>query len=151
TYYSLTPLRSRELGCAMRTTCSLDRNRHRARRTIFHYLRTSLGLFELVDPFDDEKDAKGNDHEIDRNGDEIAVGEDRSQFFCFRERQSRRDLIGQGDVEIAEIKIANDSADRRHQQVFDDRSNNFSKGCADNDADGEINGVAFDGEFLELL
>ena len=67
----------------MRTTRRLDRDRHRAGRALLHHrvgLRTRL--FQFVDPFDDEKDTKRNDGEIDRDGDEIAVRKYGTQFFC---------------------------------------------------------------------
>ena|SRR5438132_5105117 len=135
----------------MRTARGLDWNRHRAGRTIFRQRRTALWLFQFVDSFDDKKNAKRHDHKIDRDGDEIAVGKNGSQLPSISQRQTRRDFVRQRKVEITEIEIAHESADWRHKQVLDDRADYFPKCSADNNADREVNRVAFNREFLELL
>ena len=37
------------------------------------------------------------------------------------------------------------------KSIFNERSNDTSEGCTDDDADREVYGVTFDGEFLKFL
>ena len=90
----------------MRTTRGLYRNGHRARRAIFHH-RLGLGTrpFHFVDAFDEKKNAKCNDQEIDRDRNEIPVREHRTKFFRLNQRQTRFHFVRQRNVEIAEVEI----------------------------------------------
>ncbi len=65
----------------MRTTLRLDRNRHRARGAIFRYRWSGLWVLEFVDSLNEQKNTERDDDKIDRDTDEISVGENRSQFL----------------------------------------------------------------------
>jgi len=137
----------------MRATSRLDRDRHRARRTIFYH--RSCRRRRLLHPIyslNDQKNAERHDQEVDRNGNETAVSErGKARFPYIGQRHPGCDFIRQRNVEVGEVEIADDSANWRHQQVFNNRGDNFSKGRADDHADGEINCITFDGKFFEFL
>src|SRR6185295_9104857 len=99
-----------------------------------------------------QKNAEGDDQEIDQNGDKIAVGEYwNSGFFRRIQRHSRLDLVRERDVIIGEVQVAENSSQRRHEKVFHNGSDNFSKGSADNDTYRQVNGVTFDRELFEFF
>lgn len=136
----------------MRTASCLDRDRHGAGRTIFRdrsFRRRRL--LHLVDHSDYEEDTKRDDYKVDYDRDEISIGKNWTEFFCLHQGQARLHLVRQRNIQITEVEISYRPADRRHQYVFDNRGDYFSKGSADNYADGEINCVAFDSELLEFL
>src|SRR5437762_14188876 len=142
---------ARQIRRAMRTAGRLDRDRHSAGRAILHSRWTCFRALEAVYPFNKEKNTKRDDDEVDRDGNEIAVGKHWPEFLCISQRHPGRDVIGQAKVKIAEIQIADGPADGRHQQVFDDGADNFSKGGADDYPDREIDRVTFDGKFFEFF
>src|SRR5450432_1181041 len=66
--------RSGQVARAMRATCCLDRDRHRASRAIFRDGRLlGRGAFHLVQRFHDEENAERHDQKVDHQGDEVSV------------------------------------------------------------------------------
>ena len=73
--------RFRKLAGAMRTTCRLNRNLHRARWTIFRVDWFFGWMSKLIDDPDDKKYRDRNNAEVDDESDEVAVvPRDRSAF-----------------------------------------------------------------------
>ena len=54
-------------------------------------------------------------------------------------------------VHIREVYTTCDLADDWHDDILDDRGDNLTECCTDDHTDGEIDNVAFHGEFLEFL
>ena len=59
--------------------------------------------------------------------------------------------ISQDDEEIREVYVAQQQADRRHDDVIDKRTYDGSEGCADNDADRHVDDIAAHCEVFEFL
>src|SRR4030095_2016873 len=57
----------------------------------------------------------------------------------------------QDDELVREIQSAGKETNRRHEHIFDQRIDDRTEGRSDNHADGEIDSVTFDGEFLEFI
>src|SRR5262249_54746579 len=60
-------------------------------------------------------------------------------------------LAVQRDEDAAEVASAGDHADRRHDDIVDQRSYDGGEGGADNDADRHVHHVAAERKFLELF
>src|SRR5262249_32398072 len=60
-------------------------------------------------------------------------------------------LAVQRDEDAAEVDSAGDHADRRHDDIVDQRSYDGGEGGADNDADRHVHHVAAERKFLELF
>src|SRR3989454_589353 len=112
---SATPRAARRLHSlhrtrAMRAACCLDWYRHGAGGTIFRYWRgRRRGALHPVDRFHHQKNAEGDDQEIDHDGNEIAVGKNgQSRFLRRIQRHPGYDLIRERDVVIAEVQVAED-------------------------------------------
>ena len=135
----------------MWTALRLDRDRHSAGRAILHRRWPRFRALQVVDSLNHKKDAERHDQEINRRGNEATVGEYWPRLFCVSQRQAWSNLIRQPNVKVAEVEVTHDPADGRHQKVFDDRGNNFSKGCADDHAHREIDRVTFDCKFLKFF
>src|SRR4030095_13814472 len=52
---------------------------------------------------------------------------------------------------VREIESAGEETNGRHEHVFNQRIDDRTEGRSDNHADGEIDSVSFDGEFLEFI
>jgi hypothetical protein len=127
----------------MPATFRYQGNGHGALRAgLFRGQRRVL-LFQLISPFNKQKDGKGNDGEIDdRIKEETIVDADR-----FGSSLS----VMQHDTQITEINFAEQQADGRHENVGDERRDNFSERAADDNTDSQVDDVAAHGEFFELF
>ncbi len=112
--------------------------------------RRRLVLFQLVQTLDGKKQGKGDDHEVDNDGQEAAIGEHSALLLGLGERVGRH-LRRQRDVVVREIEPARDRTDDRHDNVGDQRIDDRAECRADDHADGEIHDVAAHREFLEFL
>ena len=65
-------------------------------------------------------------------------------------RATRRSAV-QRDEKVAEVDASERHADRRHDQVVDDRRHDLAERGADDDADGEVDDVAAGGKVTEFL
>src|SRR6202022_3864510 len=138
----------------MRATRRFHGNRHRAGRTIFGNRRLLGRLLHLVDPAHEQKHRESDDREINYQRDEVAVVPgDRAPLprvcGCGESFTARR--FAQHDELVREIEPTGEQADRRHDDVFDERADDRAKGRADNHAHREINRVTFDRKFFEFL
>src|SRR5438270_501800 len=110
------------------------------------------GAFQSVDRFHHQKNAEGNDQEIDQDSDEIAVGKYRKAgFLCRIQRHPWCDLVRERDIVIGEVKVTENSSQWRHEKILHDGADDFSKRCADDDAYRQVNGVTFYCKFLEFF
>jgi hypothetical protein len=78
-----------------------------------------MDLAQLVDLLDHHEDDEGKDHEVDRDGDEVAIGQHRHAGLLevgqrVRHAGRRR---AQHHVEIGEVELAEHQADHRHDDV----------------------------------
>src|SRR5438477_5027306 len=142
-----------EITRAMRAAGRLDWDRHGAGRTIFCYRRSRrAGALQFVDRFHHQKNAEGDDQEIDQDGDEIAVGKYGEAGFLRRiQRHPWCDLVQERDIVIGEVKVTENFAQRRHEKILHDGADNFSERCADDDAYRQVDDVTFDCKFFEFL
>src|SRR5215216_463292 len=103
-----------------------------------------------VDQFDYQKQGPGDDQKIDADGNKAAPGEDCALLLGFGQRvggHRRRET----DEMVGKVEPARDGADRRHENVAHQRLDDLAECSADDDADGQVDHVAFEGEFLEFL
>ena len=61
------------------------------------------------------------------------------------------DIDGQNKKQITKINRPHQQADRRQQNIFHQRVNNFAKGCADDNTNSHINNITFEGKFLKFV
>ena len=102
---------------------------------------------ELGNEADEDEDGEGDDDEIKRGLQEVAIVEQHGGLFLsihhlrFLER----------DGEVGEVHATTDDANQRHDEVGHDGRHDFSEGRTDNNADGHINNVATHGKRFEVL
>src|SRR6266480_5641829 len=101
-----------EITRAMRAAGRLDWYRHHAGRAIFRYrLGRRRRALQFVDRFHHQKNAEGDDQEIDQDGDEIAVGKYGEAGFLRRiQRHPWCDLVREREIVIGEVKVTENSA-----------------------------------------
>jgi len=107
-------------------------------------------LFLVLNPVDDLdhlEDYKCQQDEVNRDGDEITIGEDRNPCFfegikcaghVFWDSAKHNKKVGK--VDSAPQKAGNYG----HDNVIDQGINNFSKGAPNNDSDCKINHITTD-------
>ena len=117
-----------------------------------------------VHEFDHQKDAEGQDSEIHALLDECAVIPP-DRFRRNTLRRTRPDCVGHyvcrfrgevahlADVEPQrrEVRIADQRADRGHDDVVHQRGDDLAERAADDNADGHVHDVALEGELAEFL
>ena len=139
----------------MWTTLCLARDIHRAGRAFFLVGFFFGGLPEFVDCADEQKNCTGYDEKVDHERNEVpVVPSDRSGFQCISGRVERGRAVSGGsqdDELVREIESAGEETNRRHENIFDQRIDDRTEGRSDDHADGEIDSVTFDGEFLEFI
>src|SRR6185437_5742544 len=59
--------------------------------------------------------------------------------------------VVQHDKQVRKVDASDDQADDRHEHVVDKRGDDRSERGADDDTDGQVDHVAFDGEVPEFL
>lgn len=121
---------------------------------------------EPVHQLDHQKDAEGQDREVDALLDEGAVvpvdrfhggrGDDRitcRDDVADRLHGVRRGVAQLRDVEpqLREVRVADQRPDRRHEDVVHERRDDLAERAADDDAHGHVHDVALEGELLEFL
>ena len=87
---------------------------------------------------------------MDHDSDEVAVIEGRGPCFL-RGRQRGVALAVKADEVLAEINLAKKKTYQRHDEVVDDRGDDFSERGADHHTHGEIDGIPFGDKCFELL
>src|SRR4029079_5487006 len=102
-----------------------------------------------VHRLDDHEQHPGDDDEVDEQGDEVAVGDGGAILTGFLKGGGGRAL--ELDEHLREVDAAGHQSDDRHKDVVHDRLNQTAKCGADDDADGEVDHVALEGEFPEFL
>lgn len=90
-------------------------------------------LLHAVGRFDNEEDDEGNDKEVNDGLDECAVLDDFS------------------NGQFAKVDSAHEQTNGGHDDVVDERTDNFSKCTANDNADGEVEHVAAHDEFFEFF
>ena len=98
-----------------------------------------------------ENDERQN-REVDGNRDEAAVCEHGNA--CLLEIRQRHQIVGvvtEDDEEIAEIELADNCTNDRHDQIVHHRIDDFSECAADDYTDSEIDDVPLDCKLFELL
>src|SRR6267378_1724063 len=112
-------------------------------------------LPEFINCTNEQKNRACNNEEIDGQGNEVAViPGNRSGFRGVGGRvEHRRAIFGRSQNEqlVGKIQSASHQADWWHDYVFDQRIDDRTKRGPDNHADGKIDCVALNGEFLEFL
>ena len=108
-----------------------------------------LLALQAVHPLDHHEQHPGDDQEVDRQRDEMAVGDGGAGLAGLIEVGRRR--AAHLPVHLREIDAAGDQSDDRHDQIVDDRLHQPAEGGADDHADGEIDHVALQGKFPEFL
>ena len=76
---------------------------------------------QAIHLLDHQEDDEGQDDEIDQDGDEAAVGEDRDAGLldCFERHRGAVGHLAQRDEQVAEVETADQEADGRHDDVVD--------------------------------
>jgi len=106
--------------------------------------------FGVVDALDHEEHHKGDDDEIDADGDKIPVGEHGSLFFCVDEA-GRCDIARQCDELVRVVDAAGDSPDQGHDEILDEGRGELGKCSSHDEGHGHVDEVALEGEFLEFF
>src|SRR6266550_8867993 len=101
----------------MRTAGRLNWYRHGAGGTIFCYwCSRRRRALQSVDRFHHQKNAEGDDQEIDQDSDEISVGKHGQAGFLRRiQRHPGCDLVRERDVVIGKVKVTESSAQWGHE------------------------------------
>src|SRR5205085_2578522 len=145
----------RQLTGAMGTALCLHRNACRARRTFLAVGFFVRRMLDLVDHSHQQKNCACNDEKINQQRNEVAIIPcDCSGFCCIcRSMKCDGSVLSRPENHkfVGEIESASEQADWWHDDVFDQRINDTSKCRADDYTNGKIDGVAFYGEFFELL
>ena len=119
-----------------------------------------------VHEFDHQKDAEGQDRKVHALLDEIAVVPVNGLGSGFDDRFAApadhladrmggvcRRVAYLGDVQPQgrEVRIADQRADRGHDDVVHQRGDDLAERAADDNADGHVHDVALEGELAEFL
>jgi hypothetical protein len=112
--------------------------------------RRSLGGVQSIDLTDHHKDDEGQDDEVQRHRDEVAVSEHSAELFGFKQWQARG-LTGQGHVVVGEIQAAKNLAHQGHDQVTDHRVDDFAEGAANDHTHCKVHDIALDHESFEFV
>jgi len=132
---------------AMRAFGGFQRNLRDAARAIAFADRLA---HKTVSLFDNQKDDEGDNEEIDDRVDEQSVIDCRSPGgFGGGERIVM--FVRQADEQAREIHLAEQQADRRHDDIADERRNDLAECRADDDADRQIDNIAACGEITKFL
>src|SRR5262245_47102657 len=99
---------------------------------------------------DGEEQNERNDDEVERDGQELPVAQDRALLLGV-DVVGGIDLARQRNEVVREVEPAGDRADDRHDDVSDERRDNRAKSGADDDADRKVDDIAAQREFLEFL
>ncbi|CDX16593.1 hypothetical protein MPLB_1610003 [Mesorhizobium sp. ORS 3324] len=106
-------------------------------------------LAQIVHGLDHEEDNEGKDQKIQRHGDEIAIGE-HGALLSRVGQVCGGDIVRQTNEVVGKVD-ASKRADERHDDVVDQRIDDFGEGSADDDADGQVHHIALGNEFLKFF
>lgn len=107
---------------------------------------------QAIDLLDHHEDDEGEDHEVDHDGDEVAVRQHRHAGLL-KLRQVVGDSRGhraQDHIEVREVQLAEHQPDDRHDDVGHERVDDLAEGRADDHADRQVDDIALDGKLLEF-
>src|SRR5712671_1171328 len=107
-------------------------------------------LLQLGQSPNREEQHKRDDQEIDDDREEVAPSEDCPLLPGVRQCRGG-DLRRQPDEVVREVEPAGDRADDRHDDIADKRTHDGAESSSDDHANGEIDHVAAQGKFLEIL
>jgi MoaA/NifB/PqqE/SkfB family radical SAM enzyme len=120
------------------------------------------GFTHGVDDFHQNKHPEHEEEEADQGVDEEAIAKNRITVFCHI-RQARERCLGidggfddldalgrKREVEVFKVCFADAEGDDRHDDVFDHGVYDRAEGAADNDPDGEVEGVTFGDELFKF-
>jgi hypothetical protein len=123
----------RELGGAGWAAGGLEVNCCLAERAALGVLHASGLGPKTVDLPNQHEDDQGDDQKIDGGVDEQAVIEGGGACLPCRS-QGGISLVPQADKQVAEIDLAGDQPERRHDDVRDQRIYDLAEGSPDNDS-----------------
>ena len=106
--------------------------------------------FHTVGHLDQLEQNERQDYELDQDSYEVAIGKCGASFLGFIERRCTFRTT-ELDKLIRKIHPASSQTGYRHNQIFDQRRYDFSKGGAHDDANCKIEGIAFESKILEFL
>ena len=109
---------------------------------------------DAIDHFDHLEDHKGQQNEVNRDRDEVAVGKNRDTRFLegIKGAGNAIGYVAQDNKEVGEVDFpAQEGGNYGHHNVINKRVDNLAKSPANNDANGQINYIAFDGKFPKFL
>lgn len=89
-----------------------------------------LFLLEMIDETDKEEDGESDDEKVDNVLNEVAVGD--AGVVVATEN------VGDGKDERGEVGTTEKNADKRHENVGDERRDDFAESATNDDTDGEI-------------
>lgn len=142
----------------MRATPGLEGDGREAIRTFFCRRlgrRWGGSFIEPVDALDHQEDGKGDDDEVDDVGGEQAVipGDHPGDLLSLEQRGANCHLFCtlDHDEQVAEIHIAQQETNGRHEDVVDQRADDLAEGRADDDADRQVDHVAAHDELLKFF
>lgn len=116
--------------------------------------RGSVGRFfqlferQLADALDHHENRKRDNDEIDRRLDEIAVID---SHFRRDDRAAVHDSRFDHELEIVEMDSPEQQTEQGHQDIADERRDDFAEGGTDNDTDSHIDYIAAQGKRFEFL
>src|SRR5690606_16594221 len=104
-------------------------------------------LADFVDGFYKQENDEGNDQEVDDGHDEIAISKDhRASFLRGSQSGAGRNCYSRFvelDEEVSKTDIPQKDADDGHDQIFNQRFDDGTKSTADDNANSQIERVAF--------
>ncbi len=100
-------------------------------------------LTSLVNCFDNHKNCKCNDHEVDNNCNKIPITYNYFFLSLYNSRKS--------NTEVRKIDIAYEPSNRWHNDIFNKRSNNLSKSRTNNNTHSKIDNIPFHGKITEFF
>jgi hypothetical protein len=106
-------------------------------------------IFNRFDLLDQQEDGEGDDHESDYRVDEEAVVE-RGRAGRLGRGEGRVRGALQRDEEVAEVDATEEQADRRHQQIIDQRIDDRRERHPENEADPQVDDIATHREIAKL-
>lgn len=102
---------------------------------------------EHVDRLDQEKNTESDDDKVDERLDEVAIVDGGGLHLL----HTGDDHPGQGDLQIREVHTTDQPSDRRHDDVVDNTTYDFTKRAADDHTDSHVHSIASDSEIFEFL
>ena len=122
-------------GCAMAALFGRQRHHHQTLgATSFRGVCRLRRLLQLADGLDQNKNAEGDDEEVDDIIYENTVMDDHR--FCVSEGRLQRDR------HIAKINAPDEHAQRRHENIIHKRGDNLTESGADNHTYRQIHDIA---------